>query len=225
MAPRNEAIPLPKPLASAPQQPAGHVGGLLPPVTIRVRALEVLARTMRPAVILVVPAECDGCRASVESVMVQSRTHRLRLVLLGSPASRTSWQTWPTRGRWPGHRGPGSLRRDRLGVQRRHADRRDRRARRDRQRGRAGGHREHARWTPTCSTRSERASAGGCQLPVAHRAGAAGVLPPRALCSGDGGRGRPRRGRGPGWMAPRRARRGLPDRPALHRLAQRPGRP
>jgi hypothetical protein len=88
MAPRNEAIPLPKPLASAPQQPAGHVGGLLPPVTVQVRALEVLVRTVRPAVILVVPAECDGCRASVESVLVQSRTHRLRLVLVGSPAQQ-----------------------------------------------------------------------------------------------------------------------------------------
>ena len=85
MAPRNQTTPLARPLASAPQQPIGHVGGLLPPVTVRVRALEVLARTMRPAVLLVVPAECDGCTASIESVLVQARTHRLRLVLVGSP--------------------------------------------------------------------------------------------------------------------------------------------
>ena len=85
MAPRNQTTPLARPLATAPQQPAGQVGGLLPAVTIRVRALEMLARAMRPAVILVVPAACEGCRASVESVLVQARTHRLRLVLLGSP--------------------------------------------------------------------------------------------------------------------------------------------
>ncbi len=54
-------------------------------MTLRVRALEVLARTVRPAVILVVPPTCEGCSASVESVLVQARTHRLRLVLVGSP--------------------------------------------------------------------------------------------------------------------------------------------
>jgi len=88
MAPRNELTPLPQPLASAPQQPAGHVGGLLPAVTVQVRALEVIVRSLRPAVLLVVPAECDGCSASVASVLVQARTHRLRLVLVGSPAQQ-----------------------------------------------------------------------------------------------------------------------------------------
>ena len=85
MAPRNQTTPLARPLATAPQQPAGQVGGLLPAGDDPGPRAGLLARAMRPAVILVVPAACEGCRASVESVLVQARTHRLRLVLLGSP--------------------------------------------------------------------------------------------------------------------------------------------
>jgi hypothetical protein len=89
LAPRNQVVPLARPLASAPQQPPGQVGGLLPAVSIRVGVLEVLARTLRPAVILLVPAACDGCNPTVESVLVQSRAHRMHLVLMGAPEQQT----------------------------------------------------------------------------------------------------------------------------------------
>jgi hypothetical protein len=88
LAPRNAPAPAARPLASSGAQPAGQVGGLLPDVTLSVGPVQVLARTIRPSVFLLVPAECADCARVVSAVLLQVRSHRLHLVLVGPPAQR-----------------------------------------------------------------------------------------------------------------------------------------
>jgi hypothetical protein len=88
LAPRNAPAPAARPLATSTVQPAGAVGGLLPDVTLSVGPVQVLARSMRPTVFLLVPADCADCAAVVSAVLLQVRSHRLQLVLAGSPAEQ-----------------------------------------------------------------------------------------------------------------------------------------
>jgi len=84
--PRPGDGPLPRPLATAVSQDPGQVGGLIPDVTVSVGSLEVLARAIRPAVLLFVPPGCTDCADVVSSVVLQVRSRGLPLVLVGPPA-------------------------------------------------------------------------------------------------------------------------------------------
>jgi hypothetical protein len=83
LAPRNAPAPAARPLATTSLQPAGSVGGLLPDVTLDVGPVQVLARSMRPTVLMLVPAACTDCTNVVRAVLNATRTHRLQLVLVG----------------------------------------------------------------------------------------------------------------------------------------------
>jgi hypothetical protein len=88
LAPRNAPAPAARPLATATLQPAGEVGGLLPDVTFAEGPLQVPARSIRPAVFLLIPADCADCAEVVSAVQHQVRSHRLQLVLVGPPAQQ-----------------------------------------------------------------------------------------------------------------------------------------
>lgn len=60
----------PVPALAAPSQPEGSVGGLLPDLTLGGSAGPVPVRSLRPAVLLLVPERCD-CPALVHEVMDQ----------------------------------------------------------------------------------------------------------------------------------------------------------
>jgi hypothetical protein len=66
----------PRPLA-APAISAGRVGGLLPDVTLRGRVTEAQARSLRPAVVMLVAPSCD-CLRAVRQVVTEAA--RVRVV-------------------------------------------------------------------------------------------------------------------------------------------------
>jgi hypothetical protein len=85
LAPRNAPAPAARPLART-TQPAGQPGGLLPDTTLSVGPVEVLARSIRPSVLLFVPTNCPDCAKTVSAVLLQVRSHRLQLLLVGPKA-------------------------------------------------------------------------------------------------------------------------------------------
>jgi hypothetical protein len=76
------------PVATAPPQGVGSIGGLLPDADVMVDGNLLPLRTARPAVIALVPRSCDSCGPTLHSLLVQAREYGLRLVLAG-PAAQT----------------------------------------------------------------------------------------------------------------------------------------
>jgi hypothetical protein len=72
------------PLASAADAP-GKVGGLLPEANVSVGPRHGDVRTIRPAVLIVVPPECVDCEDAISNVASQAREYTLPLVLAGTP--------------------------------------------------------------------------------------------------------------------------------------------
>jgi hypothetical protein len=86
LAPRNAPAPAARPLAATGTRPPGEVGGLLPDATLSVGPVEISARGMRPTVLLFIPTDCTDCLTVVSAVLLQVRSHRLHLMLVGPPA-------------------------------------------------------------------------------------------------------------------------------------------
>ena len=83
LGPRPAIGPAPSELAQPAVQP-GQVGGLLPAVDVQVNNLPIVATELRPAVLVIVPAECADCAATVRSIYVQAAGFRLPTVLVGA---------------------------------------------------------------------------------------------------------------------------------------------
>lgn len=66
--------------------PARHKGSGMPDVSVKVGGLTVRLRSLRPAVLLLVPANCGNCAAALEQIaeVVPSAAHVPILVLAGS---------------------------------------------------------------------------------------------------------------------------------------------
>ncbi len=71
------------PLATAPPNDVGSIGGLLPDANVLVEGLSVPLRTARPAMIAMVPTSCKACGPTLHSLLMQAREYGLRLVLAG----------------------------------------------------------------------------------------------------------------------------------------------
>ena len=85
LGPRPAIGPAPTELAQPAVQP-GQVGGLLPAVEVQVNNLPIRATELRPAVLVVVPAECADCAETVRAIYVQAAGFRLPTVLVGADA-------------------------------------------------------------------------------------------------------------------------------------------
>jgi hypothetical protein len=81
-------VPSAAPLSTTAVQPPGEVGGLLPDVTLTAGSIQIMARKIRPAVLLLLPVDCPGCSKVVSSVLGQVNAHHLQLVLVGPPEQR-----------------------------------------------------------------------------------------------------------------------------------------
>ena len=90
--PARNAVPRPSPLADPVASP-GQVGGLLPDATLSGRSGEVAARTVRPAVIALVPSPCAGCASALLGVQEQVVSYGLGLTLVVPPDAETSAAT------------------------------------------------------------------------------------------------------------------------------------
>lgn len=88
LSPRATDRPAPAALAEAPTASPGDVGGLLPDVELAVDGDPRAARTLRPAVIALVPRDC-GCGQAADELYRQARALSLRVyfVASGRPAS------------------------------------------------------------------------------------------------------------------------------------------
>jgi hypothetical protein len=73
------------PIATNPPAQVGSVGGLLPDANLTVDGLQVPLRSARPALIVLVPAACQGCGDTLRSLLMQGREYGLPLVLAGPP--------------------------------------------------------------------------------------------------------------------------------------------
>jgi hypothetical protein len=105
------AAPPAAPLASVVPDP-GQLGGLLPEVDLQDGSTPVSARSLRPAVITLVPAECDECTELLTALAPQVGSFGVSLVAVAGPqqaaqlvalteevgASRLSTLTDPTNG-------------------------------------------------------------------------------------------------------------------------------
>jgi hypothetical protein len=80
--------PLLAPLATNPPGDVGAVGGLLPDTELSIDGTQVPLRSARPALIVLVPANCKACGDTLRSLLMQGREYGLRLVLAG-PADQT----------------------------------------------------------------------------------------------------------------------------------------
>lgn len=74
-------------LASAPAAEPGMEGGLLPDATVGLNGADVALRSVRPALIALVPAGCTDCAPTVRSLFLQGRAYGLRLVLAGGASA------------------------------------------------------------------------------------------------------------------------------------------
>jgi hypothetical protein len=75
------------PLAT-PSAAPGEPGGLLPDTSLLVNGLPIDAAAVRPAVAVLVPADCDDCAAVVTQIHDQAVEFRLTTVLIGAPEQR-----------------------------------------------------------------------------------------------------------------------------------------
>ena len=76
------------PIATNPPGDVGSVGGLLPDATLTVAGVAAALRSARPALIVLVPASCQGCGDTLRSLLMQGREYSLQLVLAG-PSSQS----------------------------------------------------------------------------------------------------------------------------------------
>jgi len=72
------------PLASA-LPPPGQVGGLLPDAVLQDGASTVSARSLRPAVVVLVPSDCDECAELLTTLAPQVGSFGYALVAVGTP--------------------------------------------------------------------------------------------------------------------------------------------
>jgi hypothetical protein len=78
------AAPPAAPLASAVPDP-GQLGGLLPETVLQDGSTSVAARALRPAVIALVPPECDECAELLTTLAPQVGSFGVSLVAVGDP--------------------------------------------------------------------------------------------------------------------------------------------
>jgi hypothetical protein len=76
--------PIAAPVGRATAAP-GHIGGLLPDVTLTTSSGDVSVRDLRPSVLVLVPAGCS-CEDRVAALVGQANEYRLPVFLVGSPA-------------------------------------------------------------------------------------------------------------------------------------------
>lgn len=88
LGPRPVDRPTQAPLASRPTAAPGEVGGLLPDTNVAVNGEREAARTLRPAVIALIPPDC-GCAQAADELYRQARAFSLRVYFVASqrPAS------------------------------------------------------------------------------------------------------------------------------------------
>jgi hypothetical protein len=67
---------------------AGEPGGLLPGEPLLINGLPVDTSAIRPAVLVLVPADCADCSPVIRDVYLQASEFRLTTVLVGGPAQR-----------------------------------------------------------------------------------------------------------------------------------------
>jgi hypothetical protein len=84
------------PLATDPPGDVGDVGGLLPDTDLIVDGTKVPLRTARPALIVLVPTPCQGCGATLRSLLMQGREYGLRLVLAGPSSQKAQLEKLDT---------------------------------------------------------------------------------------------------------------------------------
>jgi hypothetical protein len=72
------------PLASAVPE-SGRVGGLLPDATLQDGSTDVSARSMRPAVLALLPRQCDECSAVLSALGPQVSSFGVPLIAVGAP--------------------------------------------------------------------------------------------------------------------------------------------
>ena len=72
------------PLASALPDP-GQIGGLLPDAVLQDGQTAVSARSLRPAVVVVVPADCDECAELLTTIAPQVASFGYAMVAVGAP--------------------------------------------------------------------------------------------------------------------------------------------
>jgi hypothetical protein len=85
--PGSSVVPEQAPLAT-PSAAAGEPGGLLPADPLLINGLPVETAAIRPAVLLLVPADCSGCTETIRDVYRQASEFRLTTVLVGTPQQR-----------------------------------------------------------------------------------------------------------------------------------------
>jgi len=78
------AAPPAAPLASAVPDP-GQLGGLLPEIVLQDGSTPVTARSLRPAVLALVPSECDECSELLTTLAPQVSSFGVSLVAVGDP--------------------------------------------------------------------------------------------------------------------------------------------
>jgi hypothetical protein len=86
------AAPPAAPLASAVPDP-GQLGGLLPEIVLQDGTTPVTARSLRPAVIALVPPECDECTALLATLAPQVGSFGVALVAVADPQQAAQLET------------------------------------------------------------------------------------------------------------------------------------
>lgn len=85
--PGSGTAPEQAPLAS-PSAAAGEPGGLLPADPLLINGLPVATEAIRPAVLVLVPADCPDCTDAIGDIYRQASEFRLTTVLVGSTEQR-----------------------------------------------------------------------------------------------------------------------------------------
>jgi hypothetical protein len=77
------------PLASDDPALVGSVGGLLPDAQVLVKGTPASLRSARPAVLVMVPADCPGCSDLLPALRAQAKEYNLGFVLVGPRSQAT----------------------------------------------------------------------------------------------------------------------------------------
>jgi len=82
LGPRFPGQPPRAPLATNPSAAPGEVGGLLPPISLTIAGRTHDVRTLRPAVLALVPPDCR-CEGTLDALFGQAKEYGLSIVLVG----------------------------------------------------------------------------------------------------------------------------------------------
>jgi hypothetical protein len=94
LAPSNQPLPGPQPLAQAPTGlNPGEKGALLPPETVVLDGVTLDLQRVRPVALAVIPKNCTQCEEAISNVQQQSREFGLRLMLVGTADQSEQLQT------------------------------------------------------------------------------------------------------------------------------------